>query len=167
MIKLFKVFGIACASVVALAVIALFVIGSIGPDTSVYTGRQVPKRFMKTIRSLNLLSEGEQIKYFYSDALVDIKKGLYLVTDRNLVLYSTDWEEPETIIPFDRIKSLDVEYNDSFWDDSMVNVTTYSGMEVYFPVSSEKGLDRKFVQAIGKNLNDGAGALQGPAAEGL
>ncbi len=162
-----KIFGIVCASVIGLAVIALFVMGSIGPDTAVYTGRQVPKRFMKTIRSLDLLSEGEQIKYFYSDALVDIKTGLCFVTDRNLVLYSTNWEEPQTIIPIDQIKSLDAEYNDSLWDDSMVNVTTYSGMEVFFPVSSEKGLDRKFVQAIRKNLNVGAGASQCPVAPEL
>jgi hypothetical protein len=157
MIRFLKILGIVSVSVIGLSVIALFVLGSIGPDTAVYTGRQVPARFMKTIRSLNLLSEGEQIRYFYSDALVDIKTGLYFVTDKNLVLYSTDWEKPETIIPLERIMSLDVEYNDSFWDDSMVSVTTYSGMEVYLPVSSEKGLDRKFVQAIRKNLNAGAG----------
>ncbi len=162
MTRLLKIVAIACASIVGLAVIALFVIGSIGPDTAVYTGHQVPKRFMKTIRSLNLLSEGEQIKYFYSDALVDIKAGLYFVTDKNLVLYSTYWEEPETIIPFEQIKSLDAEYDNSFWDDSMVNVTTYSGMEVFFPVSSEKGLDKKFVQAIRKNLNVGEGDSKEP-----
>ena len=51
------------------------------------------------VRFRCLLQEEEQIRYFYSDALYDIKDSLYFVTDRNLVLYSTDWEEPQIIIP--------------------------------------------------------------------
>lgn len=151
--KMLKIFGIGCASLVGITIIALIVIGSIGPETSVYTGRQIPKRFMKTIRSLDLLTEGEQIRYLYSDAILDIKDGLYFVTDKNLILYSSSWDEPETIIPFDQIESLDAQYDDSFWEDTYVFVTTSSGMEVVFPVSSEKGLDKKFVGYIQKNLS--------------
>ena len=101
--KPIKFIGLACAAVVSASVIALFVVGSIAPDTAVYMGRQVPERFMTTIRSLGLLKEGEQIRYFYSDALFDINAGLYFVTDRNLVLYSSEWEDPEIIVPFDSI----------------------------------------------------------------
>jgi hypothetical protein len=129
------------------------VLGAIGPDISIYAGRQIPKNYMKTIRSLNLLEGDEQIRYFYSDALYDIKEGLYFVTEKNLVVYSNEWEEPETVIPYNQIKSLDVQYDDSFFNDSMVFVTTYSGVEVNFPVSSEKGLDKKFVEVIQENIN--------------
>ena len=105
--KQVKIIGLGCAFLIGAIVIAVSVIGSIAPGTAVYTGRQVPKRFMETIRSLNLLKEDEQIRYFYSDALIDIKNGLYFVTDKNLVLYSSGWEEPEMIIPFDQIASLE------------------------------------------------------------
>jgi hypothetical protein len=74
------------------------------------------------------------------------------VTNKNLVLYSSNWEEPETIIPFDQIVSLDVRYDDSFWEDSYVYAATSSGIEVSFPVSSEQGLDRKFVGVIQEKM---------------
>ncbi len=153
MSKPVEVIGIGCATIVGAILIALVVIGSIGPDTAVYPGRQIPKRFMSTIRSLDLLEDNEQIRYFYSDALFDIKTGLYFVTDKNLVLYSSSWEEPAAIIPFYEIASLDTVYDDSFLEDTSVLVSTFSEMEVSFPVSSEKGLDKKFVEAIQEKLN--------------
>ncbi len=153
MSKILKYMGLGCASIVGVIVIALLVIGSIAPDIAVYTGRQIPKKFMTTIRSLNLLEKDEQIRYFYSDAMLDIKAGLYFVTDRNLILYSNSWEEPETIISLDQIVSLDVQYDDSFWEDTYVFATTSSGMEVSFPISSEKGLDMQFVKAIQEKMN--------------
>ena len=144
--------GILFASIFAAIIIAFFVMTSMGPDTSVYTGRQIPKRFMTTIRSLNLLKDNEQIKYFYSDALTDIKEGFYFVTDKNLIIYSDKWEEPETVIPLDQIVSLDVQYDDSFLDDTYAFITTLSGLEMSFPISSEKGLDKKFVKVIQDNM---------------
>jgi hypothetical protein len=151
--KTLKYTGLGCVSIIGLIFIAFVTILFSGPDTAVYPGRQIPKKYMKTIRSLNLLQEDEQIRYFYSDALFDIKTGLYFVTDRNLIAYSSSWEEPETIIPFDQIVSLVVQYDDSFWDDSYVMVTTLSEMEISFPVSSENGLDKKFVEAIQEKIN--------------
>jgi hypothetical protein len=143
-----KVFGIIAISLVAVIVVALVVIGTFGPDTAVYPGRQLPKRFLSTIESLNLIAKDEKIRYFYSDGLIDIKTGMYFVTDRTLVLYSSEWAEPKIIIPLTNITSMEVEYDDSFFGDSMVFVTTRSGEEFTFPVSSEKGLDKKFIQAI-------------------
>ena len=148
-----KKIGISFVIVIGVLLVILVVLGSIGPDTAVYTGRQMPKKYMETIRSLNLLNQDEQIRFFYSDALSDIKSGFYFVTDKNLVLYSSDWEEPETIISFDQIASLEAHYDDSFFEDSTVFVTTYSGLEISFPVSSERELDKKFVGAIQEKLN--------------
>ncbi len=162
MSKLAKGLGIGCATIIGVVVIGLIIIGSIVPDTAGYTGRQIPKKYMATIRSLYLLEEDEQIRYFYSDAMLDITAGLYFVTDRNLVLYSKDWVEPEIIIPFYEIASVDTAYSDFWADDSIVYVTTHSGTEVSFPVSCEKGLDRKFVQVINESLDvqPGAAAAQ-------
>jgi len=153
--KPFKFIGLAFAAIICATVIALIIVGAYGPETSVYTGRQIPKRFMTTIRSLKLLKEDERIKYFYSDAMLDIKTGLYFVTDKNLVLYSSEWEEPETIIPFEQISSLDAEYDDSFFNDTMVYITTYPGMSVSFPVSSDNGMDKRFIEAIEEKLDLG------------
>ena len=85
--------------------------------------------------------------------MFDIKDGMYFVTDKNLVLYSNSWEEPKAMIPFDQIASLDVKYDDSFFEDTSVFVITQSGMKISFPVSCEKGRDRKFVGAIQEKLS--------------
>ena len=148
-----KFIGLGCAGAFCVGVIALLVIGSVAVETHVYTGDEIPERFLRTIRSLDLLEDNEQIRYFYSDGFIDIETGFYMVTDRNLVLYSAAWEEPEMIIPCGQIVSLDVQHDDSFLVDTMVCLTTYSGMEVAFPVSSESGLDVKFVEAIREHMD--------------
>jgi len=151
--KLLKILAIGFAVMLGVILMALSVIGTIAPDTSIYPGPQIPKKFASQIKALNLLDEGEEIRYFYSDGFMDIETGLYFVTDRKLVVYSSLWNEPETIVPFDEIDELDVVYNESFWEDSLVSVTTFSEMEINFPLSSEKGLDRKFVEFIEKKID--------------
>jgi len=148
-----KIFGISLGIIAAIGLIGLVILGSLVPETYVYLRRQIPKKYVSEIRSLGLLAEDEEIKYFYTDTMIDVKDGMYFVTDKNLVLYSSSWEEPKAMIPFDQIASLDVQYDDSFFEDTSVFVTTHSGMEISFPVSSEKGRDRKFVVAIQEKLS--------------
>ena len=146
--KAWKVIG------VILGVFAWIGIGAVvykvatgSPDTAIYHGKQVPKRFLKTIHSLGLLEPGEQLQYFYSDALWDIKKGMYIVTDKNIVLYSKAWEKPKVIIKFEDVANLEVEYEPSVFEDSFVTVHT-SDFVHFFPLSSEKGRDRKCIEYV-------------------
>ena len=69
----------------------------------------MPKKYVEEIKGLKLLRHGEKIVYFYSDGFIDIKDGMYFVTDQNVVAYNNLWEEPETIIPFETIDSLSVD----------------------------------------------------------
>ncbi|MEM8549453.1 MAG: hypothetical protein AAGF10_01555 [Verrucomicrobiota bacterium] len=156
--KALKVIGIIAVILASIVFFGLAFIGEMSPETSVYLGKQVPKRFMNEIRSLNLLEEGETIKYFYSDAMFDIKDGMYFVTDRHLVVYSSAWDEPETIIDYAEITDVETEYDNSFFYDSYVTVETNSGMEVSFPVSSEKGRDKKFVEYMKAQIRGQASA---------
>jgi hypothetical protein len=113
----------------------------------------MPKEFVEEIRSLNLLENNEKIKYFYSDGFYDIKEGFYFVTDQKLVAYNESWEEPEIIVFFNEIVSLDVEYNDSFYEDSYIMLETKDGMELDFPVSSERKRDKDFYNYLLKKSN--------------
>ncbi len=139
--------GLLVVVIVALFAVLVY-IGSEGPSTSVMPGRQVPKEFVSTIQALGLLESDEQILYFYSDAIVDIQDGLYLLTDRKLVIYDNEWEPPDIRIPFSRIERLDITYDESFWTDSMVLVVLTDGSEVWFPLSSDDGGDKKFFQTL-------------------
>ncbi len=142
-----------------LSILTIFFILSIfsgcddSPDTYVYLGNQMPKKYLKEIRTMNLLENNEKIKYFYSDGLYDIKEGFYFVTDQKLVAYSENWEEPETIIYFNEIISLEVEYHDSWYEDSYIMLKTNDGLELDFPVSSERKRDKDFYNYLLKKSN--------------
>lgn len=132
----------------AIPIIGFTYIGVMGPPIEVIAGAQVPQRFTGTIRDLGLLEADEEIVYFYSDALVDITAGFYLLTDRKVVVYSTLYEEPAILVPFGDISKLDVEFDDSFLTDSMIWITRKNDSTVSFPVSSEQGGDRQFYEAL-------------------
>ena len=146
----------------ALVLGSLFYIGTAGPETFVVSGRQMNKAHTKIIRDLGLLENSEKIQYFYSDALFDIRKGMYFVTDKKLVLYSEDWEDPRLVAPFAEIIDAQGEFNESFLDDSYVSITMDNGDEWTFPVSSERGKDKDFYEyltaRIGKPVEQGAPA---------
>ncbi len=105
-------------------------------------GRQIPKKFINEINNLGLLNEEETIKYFYSDAMVDIKNGMYIVTDKRVILQNQNWEEPETTMKLSEIDFVKSVFDDSFLIDSMVYIETTTGLEVCFPHSSEQGRDK-------------------------
>lgn len=146
--SLFKVIAILMGSVFLLCFMAVCAIGILAPETSVYLGHQIPKRYVQTIDSLQLTEPGETIKYFYSDGLFDIKDGMYFVTNKSLVAYSDSWNEPRTIVPFHTIVAAEFEPDPSFWNDSFIHIETDDGLELSFPVSSEKKRDQKFFQHI-------------------
>lgn len=127
-----------------LIVIGLLFTGCNTPETWVYLGGEVPKKYMEEVMSLGLLEKDEEMEYFYSDGLFDIKEGFYFVTDQKLVAYSEAWEEPKTVIPYGEIRKLDFEHNSSLFKDSYILVETKDDMFLEFPVSSEKKRDRAF-----------------------
>ena len=79
---------------------------------------------------------------------MDITDGFYLLTDRKVVVYSTTYFEPAILIPFDDIQELSIEYDESFFTDSVVWITRADGSTVSFPVSSEGGGDKRFYKAL-------------------
>ena len=146
--RLLTILGLGTAALVTMAFIGLVYIGIVGPETFVVSGKQVTKRHLQEIRALGLLDADEAIRYFYSDGLLDIREGLYLVTAKKLVVYSSEWENPAVIIPFGEIVALAIEYNDDWLEDSYVSVTLTDGSEVLFPLSSERGGDKKFYEYL-------------------
>ncbi|MGB0716831.1 MAG: hypothetical protein ACPGXK_13190 [Phycisphaerae bacterium] len=145
--------------VLGIAGVMFFDIAS--PGTPVYTGAQLPAKYLASINKLNLLDEGESVRYFYSDGYFNVERGMYFVTDRKLVLYSSEWTQAEIIMPFGQIQKLAADFDESSFKDSTVQVIDKAGNEVYFPVSSENGLDKKFVEAIQNGINEAQSGLNG------
>ena len=149
--------AIGCGLLVLVAVVAgvggLAYLGTVGPDTSVVSGKQVRRAHAETARQLGLLEEGEEIVLFYSDALLDVRDGMYLVTEQNLALYGEDWEETTLVTPLSSIVDLDAEFEDSVWTDSWFTATLADGDMWSFPVSTERGMDHRFHEHIESRMH--------------
>ena len=125
-------------------------IGATGPDTKAIPGRQIPARFVSQIRNLKLLEPGEQIQYFYSDALFNIEEGFYLLTDRKVVIYSRNLDDPSVLIPFSDIADLQFDASDNWVDDSQITLELTDGSYASFPVSAQGGGDQNMYAALKK-----------------
>jgi hypothetical protein len=136
-------------------------LGAYGPETSVYTGNEVPARFMKVMKTVGALENGETILYFYSDAMADIRDGFYFVSDRGVAVYSdVTGEEPLIKIPFDQIVDAELTRDESFFVDSEITLELKDGRPVSFPVSSEGDKDERFFEAIQNGMSRAAGPAQ-------
>lgn len=123
-------------------------IGAVGPDTKVYTANEVPRKFVVVASGLGLLDPGERVTFFYSDALLDVRDGMYFVTDRKVVVYIADATTPATVVPFGMIEEAELDSSSSMWEDGWITLTLADGEVVVFPVSSEAGRDQLMFNAI-------------------
>jgi len=126
---------------------------AMSPETAVIPGRQVPVKYLSQIKKLNLLEPNEQIQYFYSDAMGDIRKGLYLVTDQRVVIYSTTYGQPAILVPYAQIKDVQASFSDSWVDDTTIVLQLRDDSSVSFPASMEGGYDRAIVDFIKGKAN--------------
>ncbi len=141
----------------------LVYLGAVSPETSVYVGKQVPEKYVQTARELGALDAGEQPKFFYSDGLLGIEEGFYLVTDKKVAIYSNDGRDPAlTVIPFDQIASAEIERDESFIGDSYIMLETIDGDYQAFPVSSEQGRDKLFFKVIEENIEENTAPTEQP-----
>ncbi len=128
-------------------------IGTVGPETSVYTGNEVPAKFIDTARDVGALEPDETILYFYSDAMSDIRNGFYFVSDQRVVIYSEYANgDPLTVIEFDQIEGLNLARDTSFLIDSQIYLDLKDGTPVSFPVSSEHDGDEQFFEMIREKI---------------
>ena len=151
--KALKIILIAGGAFMVLLFFGLAYIGMVSPETFVYTKNDVPQKYVKEMRELSLLENSERLQYMYSDALFDIKDGIYALTDKHLIIYCDEWSDPKTIIAFNEIIDLYVEYDDSFINDSYITVE-YAELQVSFPVSSEKGRDKDFFNYLYRKVEE-------------
>ena len=136
--NVWKVIAIILGIFFGLFLSGLMVIGIISPETYIYRENEIPKRYLTEIKELGLVDADEKIRFFYSDALYDIKEGMYFVTDRRLTIYLKEWDDPVHQLQLAEIDYLDAQYDDSFITDSWIRITTEFGEEAEFPLSVKK-----------------------------
>lgn len=119
-----------------------------GPDPWVVPGNQISSDIMQRIRALDLLEPDERIDFFYSGALRNLEDDLCLVTDRHVILYSRDWDEPELIIPIEDIVDTSATYSTSWFEDSILTLTLRDGSVTTVAASMQRGGDKLMFKDI-------------------
>jgi len=142
--------GAGILGLIIIAVGYLMILGSLSPPTEVIPGNLLNKKYSTFIREQILIEHGDEIIYWYSDGFSDFKSGFYFFTKEKVIVFCKDWEDPAIIMPFTIIEDIKFEYNPSFFEDSRIILMLNKDTEVYFPVSSEKGGDKKFYNALTK-----------------
>lgn len=150
LVSLGVLFGLCCVGSIGM----LVWVGS-GPDTSVYPGSSLPSAFRDSAEDLGLVDSGETIRYFYSDALVDVENGFVLVTDDHVAVHQPA-VGMSRVIKFDEIDAATLSRNTSFFIDSNISLELSDGSRIDFLVSSEYDRDERFYEAI-KPSGPGAG----------
>jgi hypothetical protein len=137
-----------CAGVIGL----VSYIAAKGPETKAYTGTELPAKYLAVANDLSLLEPGEQIRFFYSDALTDIKEGFYFVSDRKVVVYIADAAVPATKVPFTKIAAAEIERSDSTFEDSTITLKLTDDSVVSFPISIEMDRDKMVHETIQRSI---------------
>lgn len=149
-----KIIGYIFGGIIVVILLGLIIIGALSPETSVYLGHEVPKSYVKELKELHLLKDDETVQYFYSDGFLDIKGGLYFITDKRLVIYCEEWSDPKLIIPYQDILNINIERDESFLIDSYIEIEAADGYVYGFPLSSEKNRDNLFFEYIESKISN-------------
>ena len=134
---------------------------AVTPEDRVITGPQIPSEYIAQIRALGILDPDERIDFFSSDGWWNIEEGFYLLTDRNVVIYSRAAEVPAILVPFNQIIDIEAEFSSTWTSDTWITLTLTNATYVSFPISAEAGGDRRMYDAL-KSRWDAAQALPVP-----
>ena len=138
--------------------VAFVVLGTIGflPSTIVVPGHALWDRDIEYLRAANILGPGEEIEYFYSEGVFSISEGGQFVSDEFVTTYYRDYDTGETYIDYAsyaEIVDVDVAWAQSFFDVTIVTITTGNDYQFHVWLSPEAGGDRRFVEALKARWN--------------
>ena len=132
----------------------LVYVGATGPGTQVYVGSSIPQRFQTVFDECSPLEPGEEIDFFYSDQVTDIRGGYYLVTDRRVIAYREGSVKKLLSVPYSEIEDVDLKRDERVFFDSQLTIFTNNNDIVEFPLSSEFDRDVMVFESIQSHIED-------------
>ncbi len=149
-----RTFGFFAGSVAVLGFFSLMALGlamELGflPDTAVVSGSELRPSTVELLRSHRVLGEDESIRYFYSEGLLSVLEGGNFFTNSRVVSYADlTGDAYFDSAPFEEVADIEIQYSESWLDDSVVTVYTDKGDSFFLIVSSEEKKDRVFFEAL-------------------
>lgn len=127
------------------------------PDTEVMVGSELSSSAKTTLIDQRIISETDNIRYFYSTEMLSFSKEGQLVTDTSIISYSSNDEGIVQIweMEFGAIDRVELLQEGSFFQDSIYKIygnaqAEYEWIEVW--LSTENGGDKIFINEVEKNV---------------
>ena len=118
------------------------------PETSVYPQNLLPSKYVVQLRDAGVIGSAEPVRFLYSDGVLSISEGSYLLTDRAVVVWGESFTPRLQRYPLADIEAVALTRDTSFFVDSDVRLTLRGGGSANFPLSSEHDRDVQFVDAL-------------------
>ncbi len=139
-------------------VFAFIALSSIGffPSTAVVAGDALWERDINYLKDAEILGPGEDIIYFYSAGIWSIAEDGQFFSNEYVTSYYQDPDTGRTYVDYvaySDISDIDVEWAETFIDNTVVTITTIDDAQFQLWLSSEAQGDRKFVNAMTARWN--------------
>ena len=124
------------------------------PGTAVVPGSALTERQLEFLLEEEILGEGEEIIYFYSEGLYSIKEGGQFISADYVTSYWFDPEDDELYSAFaayEDIQRFDIDWTDSALEDTIVTVRLDDGDYFSLWLSGEESGDKRFVTEMKRN----------------
>ena len=119
------------------------------PSTLALRGPEVSNGTYSELIDAGFLDPSESVVYFYSDGVFSLFEDGNILTDRRVISYA---EHPDGFyydsVPYSQIVAIDVEYSDTVFSNTRVQILTLDARIIMLVVSSAKERDRDFVRQL-------------------
>ena len=152
-----------CGLMIALCVGGLFVLGTLMeagsiPDSRAVRGHELSASHLSFLQENGLLDPGETITLYYSTSLISHRAQGNYFTPTHVVSYSTiDGQVSSVRATWPEVSSVTPRLATEWYEDTVVTVGTarYGSFDLW--VSTEGGMDDRFIQELLAAWNEGRG----------
>ncbi len=115
----------------------------------VIKGEELPRRDIVFMQRKNILRLDDNVLYFYSDAFISNRSDGNGFTNRHVFSYwKQDGEFYSALEDYDSIAQINVEYSESWADNTVVEIVTDDEESFYLYFSAAEGLDKEAVERM-------------------
>lgn len=119
------------------------------PDTIAQPKGQIHTRYIDSLKQSDIISEDEEVLYFYSAGFFSILADGNLFTDKRVISYETlEGELSLQEVEYMNIEAIEFTGSDNWIDDSVITITQENGDSFILYVSTEGGLDKDFYEKL-------------------
>jgi hypothetical protein len=152
--------GIVLGVLGLLAGTGVWIIGARAPEGEPIPGTEVSEADRRTLESMQVLEQGEQIELLYASGMFSLREGGAVITAERLVSYQT--ESDVQACPLADIRAIDVTLARSFFEEGQFVIERDDGALITFSVTGISAGDRLFHRVLKRRANEAREAAAKP-----